>query len=125
MAFSIRRERFEQLAEEALRALPEEFRLRFENISIIVEDRPTKEDTRSTGAPADQLLGLFRGVAYPDRGGFFDIPPPLPNEIILFQKNIERICFTEEELVEEIRLTLVHEVGHYFGMSEEDLAEYE
>jgi predicted Zn-dependent protease with MMP-like domain len=49
----------------------------------------------------------------------------LPDEIILFQKNIENICPTEEDLIEEIRLTLVHEVGHYFGLSEEVLRQYE
>jgi predicted Zn-dependent protease with MMP-like domain len=64
-------------------------------------------------------------VPYPRKGGFFDIPYPLPDKIILFQKNIERICSTEKNLVEQIQKTLVHEVGHYFGLSERDLRGYE
>jgi predicted Zn-dependent protease with MMP-like domain len=125
MAFRINRERFEQLVEEALRTLPEEFKEYFSNITVIVEDYPSREDARSTAVPRDELLGLFRGVAYPERGGFLDIPPPLPDVIALFQKNLEHIALSEDDLVEEIRKTVVHEVGHYFGLSEEDLEEYE
>lgn len=98
---------------------------RLTNISVAVEDYPSAEDARTTGVPRDELLGLFTGVPYPQKGGFFDIPPPLPDTIVLFKRNIEAICDTEDELVEEIRQTIVHEVGHYFGFSEEDLEEYE
>ncbi len=98
---------------------------RLTNISVAVEDSPSAEDARTTGVPRDELLGLFTGVPYPQKGGFFDIPPPLPDAIVLFKRNIEEICDTEDELVEEIRQTIVHEVGHYFGFSEEDLDEYE
>jgi predicted Zn-dependent protease with MMP-like domain len=125
MPFRISRERFEQLVEETLRTLPEEFIEYFSNITVIVEDYPSREDTRSTGVPEDELLGLFRGVAYTERGGFLDVPPPLPDVIALFRKNLEHIAESEDELVEEIRKTVVHEVGHYFGLSEEDLEEYE
>ena len=125
MAYSTSREHFEELAEQALESLPEEFRKRFENITISVEDYPSSEDTRVTGLSRNDLLGIFRGAGYPNRGGFFDLPPALPDEIVLFQKNIESSCFTEKELIEEVRLTLIHEVGHYFGMSEEDLEQYE
>jgi len=125
MAFRTSREHFEQLAGQALEELPEEFRQHFTNITVLVEDYPAKEDVLDTGVPGKDLLGLFRGTDYPHKGGFFDIPYPLPDEIILFQKNIEDICSSEKELVSEIRLTLVHEVGHYFGLSEEDLEQYE
>lgn len=111
--------------EQALAALPDEFKQYITNMSVIVEDYPTREDVELTEVPRDELLGLFRGIAYGDKGGMFDIPPPLPDEIILFQKNLEAICSSEEELVEEIRLTIIHEVGHYFGFSEEELEEYE
>ena len=60
-----------------------------------------------------------------DKEGFFTIPYPLPDRIILYQRNIEDICSTEEELVEQIWKTLIHEVGHYFGLSEKDMGKYE
>jgi predicted Zn-dependent protease with MMP-like domain len=125
MTYRTNREHFDRLAEQALKSLPEEFRKRFENITISVEDYPSSEDIRATGLARYDLLGIFRGAGYPNRGGFFDLPPPLPDEIVLFQKNIESISFTGEDLIEEIRLTLIHEVGHYFGMSEEDLKKYD
>jgi len=125
VAYKTSRARFDRLAEQALKSLPGEFRRRFENMKISVEDYPSSEDIQDTGYSRYDLLGIFRGAGYPNRGGFFENPPPLPDEIVLFQKNIESACFTEGELIEEIRLTLLHEVGHYFGMSEEDLDHYE
>lgn len=125
MPFRISRERFERLVEEALGSLPEEFKEHFTNITVIVEDYPTRADAESTGVPRDELLGLFRGVAYTERGGFLDIPAPLPDVIALFRKNLEHMSSSEMELVDEIRKTVVHEVGHYFGLSEEDLEQYE
>jgi len=105
--------------------LPDEFRRYLTNITVVVEEYPTEEDALLTGVGRRDLLGIFRGVARQERSGFFDLPPPMPDEIILFKRNIERICSTKGELVEEIRMTLVHEVGHYFGLSEEDLEQYE
>lgn len=125
MAYSTTRKHFEELAEQAVEELPEKFKKRFDNIVISIEDLPDAEDTDTLGSGRKSLLGIFRGTGYPNRGGFFEIPSSLPDEIILFQKNIERACFSEEELIEEIRLTLIHEVGHYFGMSEEDLKKYD
>jgi len=124
MAYRVSRELFERLAEEALAGLPDEYRDYFTNIAVMVEDYPSKEDRAGLGSRGD-LLGIFRGVPYSGKGGFFEIPFPLPDKIVLFQKNIESICSSEEELIEEIRATLIHEVGHYFGLSEEDLREYE
>lgn len=125
MAYSTSREHFEELTEQALEKLPEEFKEHFNNMAIIIEDLPAAEETETLGITRKSLLGIFRGAGYPYKGGFFEIPAPLPDEIVLFQRNIERVCLTEEDLMEEIRLTLIHEVGHYFGMSEEDLEQYE
>jgi len=124
MPYRVSRNEFEALAERALESLPEEYKGYFSNIAILVEDYPGSEDLRRVNAKKELLLGLFSGVPYPRKGGFFDIPYPLPDKITLFQKNIERICSTEKELVEQIRKTLVHEVGHYFGLSEKDLRGY-
>jgi predicted Zn-dependent protease with MMP-like domain len=125
MAFRVSRENFEALAEKALETLPEEYKKYFSNITIFIEDYPGNEDLNRFNTIKELLLGLFSGVPYPRKGGFFDIPYPLPDKIILFQKNIERICSTEKELVEQIQKTLVHEVGHYFGLSEKDLRKFE
>ncbi len=124
MPYRTGREYFIFLAEQVLRELPAEFSDYLTNITIHVEDYPTTDDVRSTGASRECLLGYFRGVEYPEKGGFFDIPYHLPNKIVLFQKNIERICVSENELIEEIRATLFHEVGHYFGIAEEDLRRF-
>lgn len=124
MAYRVSRERFDKLVEEALRTIPGRYRRYFKNVSILVEDYPGDEDVRLSGVPQDELLGLFAGAAYPEQGGFFNVPAPLPDTITLYQKNIEAICESDEDLIEEIRVTLVHEVGHYFGLSEEDLERY-
>ena len=125
MAYRTSREHFEELVEEAVETLPEEYTQYFSNITILVEDYPGPEDAGRVDKGGGLLLGLFSGVPYPRKGGFFEIPYPLPDKIILFQKNLERICSTEEELIDQIQKTLVHEVGHYFGLSEKDLRKYE
>ncbi len=123
MPYRINRSDFDTLVEKAVENLPEEFKNYFTNITIMVEDYPSSEDkklTRSKGL----LLGLFKGVPYTRKGGFFNIQHPLPDTIILFQKNIESLCSSEKELIEQITKTLIHEVGHYFGLSEKDLKKY-
>ena len=125
MAFRVNRERFIELAESALERLPEEYRKYFMNITISVEDYPCREDAERLNLKRNRLLGLYSGVPHTDKEGFFTIPYPLPDRIILYQRNIEDICSTEEELVEQIWKTLIHEVGHYFGLSEKDMGKYE
>ncbi|MBI5057691.1 MAG: metallopeptidase family protein [Nitrospirae bacterium] len=125
MSYSVSREHFEKLAEEALKTLPEEYRKYFVNITIMIEDYPGEDDIKKLNTRKHGLLGLFSGVPYTKKGGFFDIPYPLPDRIMLFQKNIESICSNEDQLVDQIRKTLVHEIGHYFGFSEKELREYE
>lgn len=125
MAYKTTRERFEELVEKAVETLPQEYTKYFGNITIIVEDYPGPEDMKRLNRGGGLLLGLFSGVPYPHKGGFFDIPYALPDKIILFQRNIEKICSSEKDLIEEIQKTLVHEVGHYFGLSERDLRKYE
>jgi predicted Zn-dependent protease with MMP-like domain len=125
MAYRTERKHFEALARKALEALPSEFGQLMINVSIVVEDYPSPEEARNVGVRRDELLGLFAGVAHAEQDPFFGIPPPLPDRIVLYQRNIEALCSSEDELVEEIRATLLHEVGHYFGLSEEDLMRYE
>jgi predicted Zn-dependent protease with MMP-like domain len=125
MGFRVSREHFEKLVEKAIGTLPDEYREHFTNIAVVVKDYPDKEDEKRSGAGDGLLLGLFDGVPYHGKGGFFEIFPSFPGRITLFQTNIEEFCSNEEELIEEIQTTIVHEVGHYFGLSEEDLDEYE
>jgi len=124
MAYKISREEFETLADSALESLPAAFKKRLKNISIAVEDYPSREDSASVGVPRRELLGLFAGGGYPHKDLVFT-QSSLPDRVVLYQKNIERYCATREELAEEIRKTLLHEIGHYFGMSEEELEEVE
>ncbi|MBI3581148.1 MAG: metallopeptidase family protein [Nitrospinae bacterium] len=124
MPCRVTREEFTALAEAALARIPQTFRKRLKNISIIVEDYPSRETAHGVNATRRDLLGLFAGSGYPAKNLSFTIPS-LPDKVYLYQRNIERYCSSKEELSEEIRKTLIHEIGHYFGLSEEELRRYE
>jgi len=110
----MKREDFVRLVEEALDSLPKEFRKRMSNIAVLVEDLPPEP------LPSGNLLlGLFHGVPM-TRKSVFDLPTG-PDYVTLYQQNIEAVCSTPEEIREQIRMTVIHEVGHYFGMDEEQL----
>jgi len=123
MPCHISRTDFDAVVEKAVEKLPDEFKQHFTNITIMAEDYPSREDKKLTSSKG-LLLGLFKGVPYTRKGGFFNIQHPLPDTIILFQKNIESLCSSEKELIEQITKTLIHEVGHYFGFSEKDLKKH-
>ncbi len=107
------RTRFEELVEQALDDLPEAFREKLTNVVIMVEDLPPEESRRG-----GILLGLFHGVPRTEKSIFFSSPP---DRIFLYQRNIEAVCRSEPEVRRQIRATLLHEVGHYFGLSEDEL----
>ena len=116
------RERFEELMEEALRELPAMFRDRLENLAIMVEDEPEGQLSLRhgpRGGPRRLLLGIFQGIPATQKS-VWDIVTA-PNRIVLYQKNIEAVCRNDEEIREQVRKTVMHELGHYFGMSEEQL----
>jgi predicted Zn-dependent protease with MMP-like domain len=115
----IDRRRFEALVEEALAALPEAFRRRMQNVAVTVADHPTREQVRAQGGDRGSLLGLYEGEPLTERREFFD--PPLPARITLFQENLEANGATEAEIREEIRRTVLHEVGHHFGIDDDRL----
>jgi predicted Zn-dependent protease with MMP-like domain len=114
------REDFVKVVEEALDSLPPEFRDRIRNVAVLVEDLPSHQISPHSGTPR-LLLGLFHGVAM-TRKSVFDLPAG-PDHIVLYQKNIEAVCSNETEVREQIRLTLMHELGHYFGMDENQLSD--
>ncbi|HLH06494.1 MAG TPA: metallopeptidase family protein [Terriglobales bacterium] len=109
------REDFNRIVGEALDALPEEFRARIQNVAILVEDAPANQSAH----PKQLLLGIFHGVPM-TRRSMFDLYTG-PSHIVLYQKNIEAVCSTDDEIRQQIRMTVIHELGHYFGMSEEQL----
>lgn len=113
------REDFINVAEETLDSLPEEFRSRIQNVAILVKDLPADQPALRPGERRRLLLGTFEGVPATKKS-FFDISFG-PAHIVLYQKNIEAVCSNEAEMRHQIRQTLIHELGHYFGMTEEQL----
>jgi predicted Zn-dependent protease with MMP-like domain len=118
----LRRKEFEKLVEEAIASLPGEIRQKMENLTIVVEDFPTDEQLEENGYddPYD-LLGLYEGTPLPERTS--DYNAALPDVITLFQRPLEDVAETREELIDEIATTVVHEVAHYFGIDEDRLEE--
>ncbi len=107
------RRKFEALVAQALDDLPRPFREKLTDVAIIVEDLPPQE-AESEGL----LLGLFHGVPRTEKSVFSSSPP---DRIFLYQRNIEAVCASDAEVRRQIRATLLHEVGHYFGLSEDEL----
>jgi len=107
--------KFEELVAQALDGLPEAFREKLTNVAIIVEDSPP-EEPESGGL----LLGLFHGIPRTEKSVFSSTPP---DRIFLYQRNIEAVCKSEAEVRRQIRATLLHELGHYFGLNEDELRE--
>jgi predicted Zn-dependent protease with MMP-like domain len=115
----MKRDVFVKVAEETLDSLPEEFRSRIQNVAILVEDFPPNQSTPQPGQRKRLLLGIFHGVPATKRS-VFNLPTG-PDHIVLYQKNIEAVCSNEAEVRHQVRQTLIHELGHYFGMTEEQL----
>jgi predicted Zn-dependent protease with MMP-like domain len=115
----MKREDFLKVVEEALDSLPREFLSRIRNVAVLVEDVPPNQPSPQSGRPRQLLLGIFHGVPTTKKS-FFDLPTG-PDHIVLYKKNIEAICSNEAEVREQIRRTVIHELGHYFGMTEEQL----
>jgi predicted Zn-dependent protease with MMP-like domain len=115
----MKREDFVKVTEETLDSLPEEFRIRIQNVAILVEDFPPNQSRPRLGQQRRLLLGIFHGVPATKRS-VFNLPTG-PDHIVLYQKNIEAVCSSEAEVRHQIRQTLIHELGHYFGMTEEQL----
>lgn len=117
------REQFEEIAERAFESLPDAFRGRVENVQIVVEDFPSSDALVRTKSGKHSLLGLYQGVPLPHRGTSYGMYPVGPDKISLYQKNIESVCSTDEEIEHRIVEVLFHELGHYFGMNEREVRE--
>lgn len=101
--------------------LPKEFREQLRNVEIVVETRPSNELLRAEGLDPreDTLYGIYQGVPLPDRSALD--PPLLPDKITIFAEPLLEDFPDPDELREEIRLTVLHEIAHYFGMEEEEI----
>lgn len=118
------REKFEELVEEALAEIPGKFKKFIQNLAVIIEEKPSRETYGKTGAsPFSTILGHYHGVPFKHRGPFYGNLPP--DVIVIYQKSIESVCSTEEEIKKKVREVVFHEIGHYFGLSEKELREIE
>jgi len=113
------RETFDVLVQEAVSDLPPFFRQKMENVAIIVEDEPSYE--LAAKYPGRILLGLYHGI-HPQNRSVWGLRTQ-PDFIYIFQRNIERIAHTEEAIKQQVRKTVMHEIGHYFGLDEAELRE--
>jgi predicted Zn-dependent protease with MMP-like domain len=118
------REKFEKLVVEAMALIPKRFRLEMKNIAVVVEDEPSAELLDEMEIePPDSLYGLYQGTPLPERTWGYG--NTLPDRVTLFQKPIEEDSEDEDDVRAVIGETLIHEVGHYFGLSEEEIEEIE
>jgi len=120
--FSVGIRGFEKMVKEALETIPRELKDQLENVAFMVEDEPS-DLPDEWGEEDPDLLGLYHGVSRKDRGFWYG--NTLPDRILIYRRPLERISASLEELRENIRQTVVHEVGHYFGFDEEELRELE
>lgn len=111
---------FEELVDEALESLPEEFQQYLRDVLIEVEDRPDADTARGLGLDDRRsLLGLYHGVPLTERS--VQHSGRLPDRITIYKTNIEAVCRSRKQVVKQVRTTVLHEVGHHFGLDEDDL----
>ena len=118
------RGQFEALVERALRRLPRKFKAKLANIAVVVEDWADEATLADVGVePPDTLYGLYRGIDLPHRDSSYG--NVLPDVITIYQGPIEEDADDEEDMAEIVRETVVHELGHYFGLDDETMHEIE
>jgi len=111
---------FERLVEEALESLPQRFASMLDNVAVVVEEEPSDDDLEVLADDDDgELLGIYRGVALTQRT--HDMLPMLPDQIAIFRGPIMRIARDRHHAVHEIRDTVIHELGHYFGLHDHEM----
>jgi predicted Zn-dependent protease with MMP-like domain len=115
---------FERLVEQALLEIPRRFRKAMKNVAVVVEDEPPVHVLEELEIePPDSLFGLYQGTPLPERSWTYG--NALPDRISIYQRPIEEACEDEDEIMDCVAETVIHEFGHYFGMSEEEIEEIE
>jgi predicted Zn-dependent protease with MMP-like domain len=118
------RSSFRKLVEEAIDSIPRKFKELIENVAILVEDFPAPDTIRAMGLRSKyDLFGLYHGIPLDKRGSYYGNVPP--DVILIYQVPIESACGTEEVIREQVRDTVMHEVGHFFGFSDAELRKIE
>jgi predicted Zn-dependent protease with MMP-like domain len=111
---------FERLVAEALDSLPLEFQEKMENVDVVIEARPSREEVRRMGLPpGETLLGLYEGVPLIERTSQYGMV--LPDRITIYQGPVEACCRSAREIRRQVRQVVMHELGHHFGISDERL----
>jgi predicted Zn-dependent protease with MMP-like domain len=124
MPYHVSKTEFSRLVEVALADLPAQFAQFLEEVPVQIETRPTRRLLRQLGMEEDELLfGLYQGASLMDRVEVEGRGTPAANHILLFQEDHELVADNRAQLIEEVRKTVLHEIGHHFGMTEEDLDE--
>lgn len=111
---------FDQAVADALASIPQSFRPYLENVVVEVRDRPDRKLMRAHDVPRD-ILGLYVGCPLEHKAA--EAGPALPDRIYIFRDNLTDMCESVDELIDEIRITVLHEIGHHFGLDEERLEE--
>ncbi|MGZ5178813.1 MAG: metallopeptidase family protein [Burkholderiales bacterium] len=118
---NLTRAEFRRVVSEALESLPKRFADLVKNVVIAIEDEPTDDDLADIDDPAkadSELLGIYRGVALTERTHDTSL---LPDEIVVFRGPINRVARTRHEAKQQVRETVIHELGHYFGLGDDDM----
>jgi predicted Zn-dependent protease with MMP-like domain len=120
VARKARRQRFHALVSRVVRDLPESVRHLLDNVAIVVEEEPAPEHLEDAGLdPDDELFGLYQGIPQTDRGTGYSLVAP--DRILIFLGPLERACASRQEFEAQIRITVLHELGHHLGFDEEGL----
>jgi predicted Zn-dependent protease with MMP-like domain len=115
-------EEFAEVVEEALQSIPQGFHRYLEEIAVDIEDEPDERTCRELKLRSPrELLGVYHGTPITQR--HVEAPYRYPERIVIYQRNLERVCRSREQMVAEIRKTVLHEVGHHFGLNEKQLRE--
>jgi predicted Zn-dependent protease with MMP-like domain len=121
MPVRIPEDEFEQLVVDVLDSLPDDLLRMLDNIDVVIEQRPTREQLKRLDLEGGLLFGLYEGIPLTERdSGYFLVPP---DKITIFQRSIERVSANRDEIADQVRKTVIHEVAHHFGIGEERLDE--
>ena len=120
-SLAIEPEAFEALVQQAIDGVPSEYRRLLKNVAIVVEEMPSQDVLDDLGLESeDELLGLYSGISL-EQDSFFSAGGQLPAHISIYRRPILRLCRSAEEVVQEVRDTVVHEIGHHFGLDDDEM----